>query len=90
MLVSGVMFGLTVIVTAVFGYFLVSDPARLTEAWQWSRELPIVFQAVLWLIFLPWMIALWVWSMPWAVGVKVALVVAILLFANYLLFPWKR
>jgi len=85
--VSAFMFALSVLVSLAFGYYLVTDPTRLADAWVTVRSLHFVFQIVLWLIFLPWMLALWVWSLPLAYGLKVVIVVAIMLFANFLLFP---
>jgi len=90
LLVSGVMFGISALVTVVFGYYLVADPTRLADAWLWVRGLPLAVQAVMWLVLLPWMIVLWVWSMPWALGVRLVIVVALLVATEFLLFPWKR
>ena len=83
------MFAVSTGVTIIFAYYLFTDPARLTHAWQFVRGLPLAVQVVLWLLLLPWMIALWVWVLPWALPVRLVLVVAILLFAEYLLWPWK-
>ena len=90
LLVSGLMFGISALVTLAFGYALIADPSRLTDAWVWVRSLPLVVQIVLWLIFLPWMAALWVWTLPLTLWVRVLIVVVILGAAEYLLFPWKR
>ncbi len=84
------MFGLSTVVSIAFAYYLISDPSRLTDAWLWIRSLPLVVQLVLWLLLLPWMIALWVWSMPWALAIRIVLVAGIVLFAEYLLCPWKK
>lgn len=86
---SVAVFGLSTAVTAAFAYYLLTDPARLTEIWAWSRSLPVLVQLVLWLLCLPWMAALWVWSTPWALAVRLALVVAMLVFTEYLMWPFK-
>jgi hypothetical protein len=83
------MFGLGGFVTAAFVFYLVTDPTRLSDAWHWVRGLPLVVQLTMWALLLPWMSALWVWSLPWAFAVRLVLVAGILLFTNYLLFPWK-
>lgn len=88
-LFSVAVFGLSTAATAAFAFYLLSDPTRLDDMWMWSRSLPLAVQAVVWLLFLPWMIALWIWSMPWAFAVRIVLVVGILLFTEYLMFPWK-
>ena len=83
------VFGLSTAATAAFAYYLVSDPARLNDAWVWIRQLPIIVQVVMWLLLLPWMIALWIWAQPWALAIRLVLVVGTLLFTEYLVFPWK-
>lgn len=89
LMVSGIMFGVATLVTLVFGYALVADQSRLVDAWELIRALPLVVQIVMWLIFLPWMAALWVWTLPLTLTLRVLLVVVILAAAEYLLFPWK-
>lgn len=83
------VFGLGVVVTGLFVYYLVTEPGRLNEIWAWTRALPWAVQAVIWLLFLPWMVALWIWCMPWAAAVRLVLVVATLLWTTWLLYPWK-
>lgn len=82
------MFAFSIVATAAFGYYLVTEPARLTELWEWTRSLNIVFQGIIWLLFLPWMVALWFWVMPWALPIRLVLVFGTLGFAMWLLFPW--
>lgn len=83
------MFGMSVAITAAFAYYLLGEPSRLTEVWGWIRQLPLLVQLVLWLLFLPWMFALWVLAQPWAFALRLVVVVGTLLFTEYLLFPWK-
>jgi len=90
LLVSGIMFALSMVVSLAMGYYLFTDPSRLADAWVWVRSLPLIVQVVLWLLLLPWMLALWVCSMPWALGVRMAIVIALLVVSEYLLFPWKK
>lgn len=88
-LFSLAVFGLGVVMTALFAYFLVTDPARLAAVWTWTRSLPLVVQGVIWLLFLPWMVSLWFWVMPWALPIRLVLIVAALAWTNWLLWPWK-
>jgi hypothetical protein len=83
------VFGLSTIASLAFAYYLVTDPTRLTAMWLWIRALPLVVQLLLWLLCLPWMIALWVWNSPWALAIRIVVVAGTLLFAEYLVFPWK-
>lgn len=83
------VFGLSTAATVAFAYYLITDPTRLADLWTWVRALPLVVQIVLWLLCLPWMLALWVWNAPWALAVRLVLVVGLLVFTEYLMFPWK-
>lgn len=83
------VFAMSIVATAVFGYYLVAQPARLNEVWEWTRSLNILVQGVIWLLFLPWMIALWIWTLPWALPIRLVLVLGTLGVATWLLFPWK-
>jgi hypothetical protein len=83
------MFGLSTVATLAFAYYLITNPSVLNDAWVWIRQLPLVVQLLAWLLFLPWMFALWVWTQPWAVAIRLVLVVGTLLFTEYLMFPWK-
>ena len=83
------MFALSFGITVAFGYYLITEPARLTEIWLWTRSLNIFIQLLIWLLFLPWMICLLIWVQPWPALVRWVLVVAALMWTNWLLFPWK-
>jgi hypothetical protein len=88
-LFSLAIFGLGAVVTGAFVYYLVTDPARLTEIWASTRSLNILVQGVIWLLFLPWMVSLWIWTLPWAMPIRLVLVIAALGWTNWLLWPWK-
>jgi len=83
------VFGLSTLASVAFAYYLVTDPARLTELYAWTRTLPLIVQLVVWLLCLPWMIGLWVWSMPWALAIRLVIVIALLVFTEYLMWPFK-
>lgn len=83
------VFGLSTAVSVAFAYYLFSDPARLTAIWEWSRSLHILLQAGLWLICLPWMIALWIWTSPLALAIRIVLVIVMLVFTEFLMYPFK-
>lgn len=72
-----------------FAYFAIADPARLTALWEWTRSLNILLQGVIWLLFLPWMIALRIWTLAWALPVRAILVAAALLWTSWVMWPWK-
>ncbi len=83
------IFGLATAATVAFAYYLFTNPSFLADTWAWIRQLPLIVQLVMWLLLLPWMIALWVWTQPWALALRLVLVAGILLFTEYLVFPWK-
>lgn len=83
------IFAASLIPAIAIAYYLFTDPTRLADAWSWIRALPVVVQLVLWALLLPWMLALWVFSTPWPFLVRFALVLGIVLFGEYLMFPWK-
>lgn len=88
-LFSLTVFGLSTAASALFAYYLFVEPARLNELWLWTRALPLLAQGVIWLLCLPWMAALWIWSSPWVFAVRLVLVVGILLFTEFLMYPFK-
>jgi hypothetical protein len=61
------------------GFFaaLVFDPATLDRVWQAVAGLPLVAQAVVWLLFLPLTAGLWVWQTDWPLAVRVVLIVGV-------------
>ncbi|MDI6901730.1 MAG: hypothetical protein QMC79_08575 [Anaerosomatales bacterium] len=83
------VFAMSLAATALFGYYLVTEPTRLTEVWEWTRSLNILVQGVIWLLFLPWMLALWFWTMPLSLPIRLVLVIGTLGFTTWLVFPWK-
>lgn len=83
------MFAISTGVTIAFLYYLITEPTRLAEAWHWVRSLPILVQLVFWGLMLPWMIALWIWVLPWALPIRLVLVLGVLGFAEFMLWPWK-
>lgn len=83
------IFGLGAGVSGAMVFYLITNPARLVDLWEWTRSLPLVVQGVIWFLFLPWMICLWIWTLPWAMPIRIMLVIAALAWTNWLLWPWK-
>ena len=83
------VFGLGAALSGAMLYYLITNPARLSDAWTWTRSLPLALQALIWVLFLPWMICLWMWTLPLAVPIRFVLVIAALAWTNWLLWPWK-
>ena len=48
-----------------FGAALVRDPSRIDRSWRRLRSLPLVVQALAWLLLLPVIAGAWVWRTSW-------------------------
>jgi hypothetical protein len=77
-----VIFGLLWI---AFAAALVTNQGGLDAAWAWLRDQHIVVQGLIWLLFLPVTIGLWVWETGWPILLRLV-VVAGLAFWSILIF----
>jgi len=57
-----------------FAAALVRDPTRLDVAWRRVRTMPIVVQALAWLLFLPLLAGVCVWRTTWPQVARLTLV----------------
>jgi hypothetical protein len=73
----GVLFLIFAIIWVAFGAGLLLSQGTVDAAWQWVRELPLVLQGVVWLLFLPVMVALWIWETTWPLAIRLILVIGI-------------
>ena len=60
-----------------FGWALIASQGSLDAAWQWIRALPLLLQAVVWLLFLPVVAGLWIYETTWPFVVRVVLIVGL-------------
>jgi len=74
---NGVLFAVFALIWVAVGAGLVWSQGSIDQAWQTIRGLPLVIQAVVWLLFLPVMIGLWVWETTWPLVVRLILIVGI-------------
>jgi hypothetical protein len=74
---TGVLFALFAVIWIAFAVALVWSQGSLDAAWQSIRSLPLVVQGVVWLLFLPVMLGLWIWETTWPLIVRLPLVVGI-------------
>jgi hypothetical protein len=72
-----ILFGLFLVLWAVFGVALVTSQGSIDHAWQAIRALPLVLQIVVWILFLPVIFGLWVWETTWPLIVRLVLVVGV-------------
>ena len=53
---------------------LFGDRSILDSAWEWLRGLPGPIQLVVWILFLPIAVGLWIWESTWSPLVAILLV----------------
>ena len=46
---------------------LIVDREWLDVLWNWAQALPLVPRIIVWLVFLPIMVGLWIWESSWPV-----------------------
>jgi len=74
---NGILFGVFALIWVAFGVGLIWSQGSIDQTWQTIRGLPLIIQAVVWLLFLPVMIGLWIWETTWPLVVRLILVVGI-------------
>ncbi len=70
-------FFIMIVVWGAFIALALASPGTLDDAWRWAHGLAWPLQIVVWIVFLPWMIGLWVWQADWSFAVRMALVCVI-------------
>jgi hypothetical protein len=79
------VFALFALLWAGFAAALVWSQGSLDQAWQWITGLPLILQAIVWLLFLPVVAGLWVWETSWPLIWRLVIVGG-LGFANVVAF----
>lgn len=74
---SGVLFVVFAVIWVAFGAGLVLSQGSLDEAWKLIGGLPPVVQGIIWVLFLPVMVGLWIWETTWPLAVRLVLVIGI-------------
>jgi hypothetical protein len=87
---SGILFFLFALLWLAFGVALVWSQGSIDAVWTWIRELPWLLEGVVWLLFLPVMLGMWIWQTSWPVILRILLIVGL---AGWTLLvfpkPWK-
>lgn len=81
----GALFAIFAVLWIAFGAALVWRQVALNRAWARVQALPLIVRALVWLLFLPVMIGLWVWETTWHPVVRVVVVLG-LAFWNLIVF----
>jgi ABC-type amino acid transport system permease subunit len=84
---TGVLFGIFAIIWIAFAAGLVVSQGSVDQAWQTIRELPLIVQIVVWVLFLPVMVGLWVWETSWPLIVRLVLVAGVAGWNLFMFLP---
>jgi hypothetical protein len=74
---NGVLFGIFAVIWIAFAAGLIWGQGTVDQAWQAIRDLPLIVQGVVWVLFLPVMVGLWVWETTWPLIVRLVLIFGI-------------
>jgi Flp pilus assembly pilin Flp len=77
MVEHGVLFVIFAVIWVAFAAGLIWSQGSVDQAWQSIRDLPLILQIVVWVLFLPVMLGLWIWETSWPLIVRVVLVIGI-------------
>lgn len=50
---------------------LIVNPTWLDMLWKWVQLLPLFLQVVIWIVFLPVMVGLWIWQSAWSLPLSI-------------------
>ena len=84
---SGVAFLLFLALWVAFAAGLLWSPASVDQVWRWIGDLPLLIQAVVWLLFLPVMVGLWVWETAWPLVLRLVIVAALAAWSVMIFLP---
>jgi hypothetical protein len=74
---SGILFVVFAVMWIAFAAGLIFSQGSVDQAWQSIRALPLVVQLVVWVLFLPVMVGLWIWETSWPLVLRLVLVVGV-------------
>ena len=53
-----------------FAAALIVNPECLDQLWNWVGALPLVVEVIVWILFLPIMVGLWIWESSWPTFIR--------------------
>jgi hypothetical protein len=74
---SGILFAIFAVIWIAFAAGLIFSQGSVDQAWQSIRTLPLAVQLVVWVLFLPVMVGLWIWETSWPLVLRLVLVVGV-------------
>ena len=63
------------------------SPGTMDDLWHRTHRLPLLILGMVWLLFLPLMIGLWIWERAWSLPIRLFLIIALGVWNVYVFFP---
>jgi hypothetical protein len=73
----GILFVTFAVLWLAFGAGLIWSQGSVDAAWRWIGDMPLLLQVVVWLLFLPVMVGMWIWQTTWPLALRLLLIVGI-------------
>jgi hypothetical protein len=73
----GILFVIFAVLWLAFGAGLIWSQGSVDAAWQWIRDMPLLLQWAIWLLFLPVMVGMWIWQTTWPLALRLLLIIGI-------------
>src|SRR5688500_9205999 len=73
-----------------FAVALVASPQTLHDVWTSVRDLPLVAEAVVWLLGFPFLVGLAIWQAPWDAAVRLTAIAMLAVAYTYMFVPRVR
>lgn len=86
-LLSVLVFTVFALLWLAFGAALLWSRGTLDSVWERIRDLPLVVQGAVWLLFLPLMAGLWIWQMDWSLWLRLVLVAGLACVNLFTFYP---
>ena len=74
---NGILFAIFVLLWIAFAAGLVLSHGTIDAAWEFIRGLPLLLQIVVWVLFLPLMVGMWIWETTWPLALRLLLVIGV-------------
>jgi hypothetical protein len=84
---SGLLFLVFAVLWLAVGAGIVLSQGSVDAAWEQIRQLPLVLQAIAWLLFLPVMAGVWIWESSWPLMVRAVLVLGLATWTLLVMLP---
>ena len=56
-------------------FFVLLNSGRIDDVATWIRDLPLLLEILVWVVFFPWVLATAAWTSDWSEGLRLTLVI---------------